>query len=117
MGKTSTRIQKMSFDVVPKADNDKQIYIAFRLSETTGLMPANNLSGRPIVLELIKAEQTAAVSIDASPSGKGKVIYRKPAVVNARLMDGQELVMQSRIPVYQLGVLLSFPLEVATGRL
>ncbi len=117
MGKVNTKIQKMSFDVVPKADNEKQIYIAFRLSETAGLMPANNLSGRPVVLELIKSEQTATVNIDTSPSGKGKVIYRKPAVVNARLMDGQELVMQSRIPVYQLGILLSFPIEVATGRL
>lgn len=117
MGKTTTEIQKMSFDVVPKAGNEKQIYIAFRLSETTGLMPANNLSGRPVVLELIKEEQTTSVNIDTSPSGKGKITYRKPAVVNARLMDGQELIIQSRIPVYQLGILLSFPLEVATGRL
>jgi len=117
MGKTTSKIQKMSFDVVPKSGNDKQIYIAFRLSETSGLMPANNLSGRPIVLELIKEEPIVAVNMDASASGKGRVTYRKPAVVNARIMDGQELIMQSRIPVYQLGVLLSFPLEVATGRL
>jgi len=117
MGKTTTSTQKMSFDVVPKSGNEKQIYIAFRLSETSGLMPANNLSGRPIVLELIKEEQIAAVNMDASASGKGRVTYRKPAVVNARIMDGQELIMQSRIPVYQLGVLLSFPLDVATGRL
>lgn len=117
MGKITTRTQKMNFDIVPKADNEKQIYIAFRLSESTGLMPANNLSGSPIVLELIREEQTAAVNMDASPSGKGKITYRKPAIVNARLMDGQELIMQSRIPVYQLGTLLSFPLEVATGRL
>lgn len=117
MGKTTTRTQNMSFDIVPKSDNEKQIYIAFRLSETSGLMPSNNLSGRPIVLELIKDEQIGVVNMDASPSGKGKVIYRKPAVVNARIMDGQELILQSRIPVYQLGVLLSFPLEIATGRL
>lgn len=117
MGKTNTKIQKMSFDVVPKANNEKQIYIAFRISESSGLMPANNLSGRPVVLELIKEEKVASVNIDASSSSKDKVTYRKPAVVNARLMDGQELLLQSRIPVYQLGIELSFPLEIATGRL
>lgn len=117
MGKSTLRTQKMSFDVVPKSDNEKQMYIAFRLSETSGLMPANNLSGRPIVLELIKEEQIDAVNMDVAVTGKDKVVYRKPIVVNARVMDGQELVVQSRIPVYQLGVLLSFPLDVATGRL
>ncbi|MFA5641610.1 MAG: DUF4831 family protein [Bacteroidales bacterium] len=117
MGKSTTSVQKMSFDVVPKSNNEKQIYIAFRLSETSGLMPANNLSGRPVVLELIKEEQLGVVNMDVSITGKDKVIYRKPIVVNARVMDGQELLVQSRIPVYQMGELLSFPLGVATGRL
>lgn len=116
LGKTETGKQSMSFDVVPKTDNDKQIYIAFRLSDSQGLLPANNLSGRPIVLELIKEENTPAVSMETI-AGKGRVVYRKPAMVNARLSDGQTLLLQSRIPVYQLGNLMSFPIEIATGRL
>jgi hypothetical protein len=107
----------MSFDVVPKTDNEKQIYIAFRISDTQGLLPASNLSGRPVVLELIREEASAAVNMDATVAAKGRVIYRKPAMVNARLNDGQTLLMQSRIPVYQLGNMMSFPIEIATGRL
>lgn len=117
LGKTDLGKQTMSFDVVPKADNEKQIYIAFRVSDSQGLLPAGNLSGRPVVLELIREEASAAVNMDATVAAKGRVIYRKPAIVNARLSDGQTLLMQSRIPVYQLGNMMSFPIEIATGRL
>ncbi|MDO9680918.1 MAG: DUF4831 family protein [Bacteroidales bacterium] len=116
LGKTDFGKQTMSFDVVPKADNEKQIYIAFRLSDTQGLLPASNLSGRPIVMELIREDAATAVNMDAT-AGRGRVIYRKPAIVNARLTDGQTVLIQSRIPVYQLGNLMSFPIEIATGRL
>ena len=116
MGKTTSGVQKMSFDVMPKADNENQIYIAFRLSDTQGLLPANNISGRPFVLELVKEDHSAFVNMEAT-AGRGRVVYRKPATVNARLMDGQTMLLQSRIPVYQLGTLLSFPVEIATGRL
>ncbi len=116
LGKTSSGMQTMSFDVVPKTDNEKQIYIAFRLSDTQGLLPSNNISGRPVVLELVREDHSAAVNMDAS-AGKGRVVYRKPAMVNARLTDGQTLLIQSRVPVYQLGNMMSFPIEIATGRL
>lgn len=116
MGKKRTGTQRMSFDIVPVKNNEKQIYIAFRISETSGLMPANNLSGRPVVLELVAESGEGSLSSDIS-AGKGTVLYRKPAIVNARLMDGQQLLMQSRIPVYQLGTTLSFPLNIATGKL
>ena len=115
-GKINSGTQKISFDVVPRADNEKQIYIAFRISETAGLLPVNNFSGRPVVLELIKEENTSRINMDVTP-GRGKVIYRKPAVMNVRLMDGQNMLIQTRVPVYQLGTLLSFPLDIATGKL
>jgi hypothetical protein len=115
-GKTRTTFQKMSFDVVPDVTNDKQIYIAFRLSETQGLLPSNNLSGRPIVLELVSERRAESLNMDMT-SSKGRVIYRKPLLMNARLMDGQNMIMQSRVPVYQLGSTMSFPIEIATGRL
>ncbi len=115
-GKRSNGSQRMTFDIVPDKDADKQIYIAFRLSESSGLLPANNLSGRPVVLELVPESAGSAYALDAN-TGKDAVVYRKPVMVNARLMDGQDLVIQSRIPVYQLGTLLSFPINIATGRL
>ncbi len=116
LGKTTTGTQTMSFDVVPRAGNEKQIYIAFRLSDTQGLLPSNNLSGRPVVLELTSDDIPSAVNIDIT-AGRGRVVYRKPSVMNVRILDGQTVLLQSRVPVYQLGNLLSFPLDIATGRM
>ncbi len=115
-GKTNTTYQKMTFDVLPDASNDKQIYIAFRISETQGLLPSNNLSGRPVVLELLSDRVAESINMEKTPA-KGRVIYRKPLFVNARLMDGQNMIMQARVPIYQLGSTMSFPIEIATGRL
>jgi hypothetical protein len=38
--------------------------------------------------------------------------YRIPAICNVKVMDGAELLLQSRIPVYQLGQESSLPVNV-----
>ena len=99
--------------VVPQATAQKHIYIAFRISEQYGLLPANNMQGRPVVLELAKdVEPISPTAVaDAVAATKGKVAYRKPVTVIAKVMDGQKVLIQTRIPVYQLGKILSFPTE------
>ncbi len=112
IGKGITDTQSMTFDVVPKADNGAQMYIAFRISDTQGLMPASNMGGRPIVLEL-QREPSAAVISETAASAKGKIYYRNPATMVVKVLDGQKLLLQSRMPVYQLGETLSFPIDIA----
>jgi hypothetical protein len=74
------------------------------------------LSGRPIVLELTTEKKVnEAPKMDLSNT-KGRVLYRKPATMIARVLDGQNLLLQTRIPIYQLGNVLSFPIEVATAK-
>lgn len=115
-GKSQFDTQKMTFDVVPVKENPRQIYVAFRMSETQGLLNADNMSGRPVVVELVKEEPAAkAVNMDLTAE-KGRVIYRTPAIMAARILDGQTLLLQTRVPVYQFGQVLSFPIEVATGK-
>lgn len=114
IGKSVTDEQTVVFDVVPKVDNGgTQMYIAFRISDTQGLVPASNMSGRPIVLELQKDESTQSAASEAPASGKGKVYFRQPATMLVKLMDGQKLIMQGRMPIYQLGQTLSFPIDIA----
>lgn len=112
-GKSVFDEQTAVFEVVPKASNPKHMYIAFRLSDSQGLVQANNMQGRPFVLELsADGEPIAPTSVsEAAATTKGRVAYRKPAIVSARLMDGQKVLLQTRIPVYQLGKIESFALE------
>ena len=111
-GKESVSVQRMSFDVVPDADNAKQLYIAFRVSDTQGLQPADNVGGRPIVLQLTRERKSNGGMSDAAGKGSSStVFYRIPEVVTATVMDGQTVLMQSRIPVYQLGSTATFTLN------
>jgi hypothetical protein len=113
-GKSSHSSQIMGFEVVPKADNTRQIYIAFRISESAGLLPPDNISGRPVVLEIKNDETKDNATMDLSNSKVKVIYYRKPAMVTARLTDGSVQLLQARVPVYQLGKMLSFPIDVAT---
>ncbi len=111
IGKSVKDQQTVVFDVVPSANNANQMYIAFRISDTQGLVPASNMGGRPIVLELQK-EGESGVS-EAAVSSKDRIYYRKPATMLVKVLDGQKLIMQSRMPVYQLGETLSLPVSIA----
>ena len=117
-GKTTVAKQTASFEVVPKAKNAKQSYVVFRISDTQGLLPPDNMSGRPVYLELTVTDGKIApeVSAEEIAASKGKVAYRMPLVVTARLLDGQTVIGQTRIPVYQFGRLAYFPLDLALGK-
>jgi hypothetical protein len=76
------------------------------------------MSGRPVYLELAVTEGkiSGGVSAEETAASKGKVAYRTPLVVVARIVDGQTVLGQTRIPVYQFGKLLYFPLDLALGK-
>lgn len=106
-GITETSEQTMNFDVIPTTDNKKQMYIAFRISDTEGLLPAGNVDGRPVVLQLTKdgeiASQGGSMLSAATAKLKKSISYRTPATVTAKLIDGDVVILQTRFPVYQLG--------------
>lgn len=113
VGYSDFQTQKATFDVVPSADRESQMYVAFRISETAGPVPSDNLSGKPVVMEIVP--QTVAVIEPEDPKAAKKaaklqkVNYLIPAVCTVKIKDGSELLIQSRVPVYQLGVLASMP--------
>lgn len=94
--------QTMTYEVIPARDTRGQRYVAFRVSDTEGLLPADNVSGRPYLLELVPQEMDS--SADVAKKAKEPVYYRIPAICTVRLTDGVNVLMQSRMPVYQLGI-------------
>ena len=128
-GYTEYQKQTMNFDVIPDPSRETQRYVAFRLSDTAGLLPADNLSGRPVVIEFVPQQFMQIVEevpeVPVMNNGKPKKVnepkkkeipvlayYRIPAVCTVKMLDGGELLLQSRIPVYQLGQESSFPVNV-----
>lgn len=110
VGYSEFQTQQMRFDVVPEAGRENQMYIAFRISDKNGLVPADDMTGRPVVMEIVPQafEQVAA------KAQKTEVVhYRIPAVCTVKIKNGADLLLQSRVPVYQLGQESSIPVTVA----
>lgn len=104
MGTVWTTRQRAVFDVVPNASDE--FYVAFRVSDTDGLVSNEVMSGRPIMLQITGGKAAKAVA-----SGKLTGIhYRVPAICTMKLIDGQETLLNSRVPVYQKGETLVMPL-------
>ena len=109
VGYADTQVQQKTFDVRPVAGTPSQRYVAFRMSPTEGLVDPDNLSGRPFWVELFP-EKVNAPEEDAR--ARGNVLhYRIPAICTLRLSDGAEQLLQTRIPVYQLGAESVFPIR------
>lgn len=111
-GYSESQTQKMRFEVVPQAGT--RMYVAFRLSDTAGLVPADNLSGKPVVMEIIPQEFSVLSVSEEEMKSRQEVLayYRIPAVCTVKLMEGANLLLQSRVPVYQLGHESSMPVNV-----
>lgn len=121
IGTIETTVQKKDFDVIPRAGAERQLYVAFRFSENNGLLMESDLSGRPIVMELIPDKvKSVGEAVEEFTSGKSKktkstreatnIFYRIPDICLVKIVDGQDLLLQTRIPVHQLGDVLPYPI-------
>ncbi len=111
IGYSDLQTQKMRFDVIPEKGRDNQMYIAFRMSDANGLAPADEISGKPVVMEIVPQdiEQVPA----AVKKSKAEVVhYRIPAICTVKLKSGADLLLQARMPIYQLGQESSVPASV-----
>jgi hypothetical protein len=114
-GYSERQTQTMRFEVAPVQNQENQMYIAFRLSDADGLVPADNLSGKPVIMQIIPQEfAQPEVPVEEKKDKKVEILvhYRIPAVCTVKLMEGANLLLQSRIPVYQLGQESSTPINV-----
>lgn len=93
--------QKTTFAVIPDKGSDSARYIAFRLSDNDGLAGEDNVSGKPFILEVVPEPVAAPANASAAKGTSAK--YRIPAICSVRLKDGMEILLQTRIPVYQAG--------------
>lgn len=117
-GYSEYHTQSLALDLIPENDRSSQMYVAFRISETAGLLPADNLSGKPVVLE-INPEPIAEVEVPAETKAakpvKNQVYvhYRIPAACSVRLSDGSETLLQDRVLIYQFGKDAVMPLAIS----
>lgn len=107
LGYSENSVQTATFEVVPSPSRKNQLYVAFRLSDTSGLVGPEDIDGNPIYLELVPEESQAAPE---KLTGSSTVIrYRIPAVCALTLKDMKNTLLSMRVPVYQLGREAEYP--------
>ena len=104
-GYTVSREQSGSFDIVPSGSTRK--YSAFRLNGKEGLVT----DGPGTVYSLEFAPEEVSDPQTALRDTKNVVHYRIPAVCHVRLTTEGKTLFESRIPVYQLGPEVLYPLK------
>lgn len=110
-GYSEKGVQTASFEVVPQADPEKRLYVAFRLSDSEGLVSADDVRGKPYLIEI--QTEPVAVPVEAEPSRakpEQVIYYRIPAVCFIRLTDGVSTLLRTRMPVYQCGITATYPI-------
>lgn len=115
VGYSEYQTQAMKFEIVPDANRESQMYIAFRLSDNYGLVSSENLSGKPVVMEIVPqvfAEPEVTSALDEKTMKPVEAYYRIPAICTVKLIDAGDVIMQARLPIYQLGRESSLPINV-----
>lgn len=119
IGKSETQTYEFSFDFVPGSKNVKG-EVFFRFSDDRGVLPKTDLSGRPIVIDVIKAENLAGKQSSLSASnnpgaGKSGLYYRMPGMAEIRIMDGGTQLATSRAAIAQFGGIAPVPEDILDG--
>ena len=111
-GISDISIEEKTFDVTPEGGNKDQRYTAFRISDRDGLVPASAADGKVVTLEF-QTEPLTSPEVSAERGRETSVVrYRIPAITRCRLVHDGKVLLENRIPVYQLGEDASLPLNV-----
>ena len=119
IGKSDKQSYEFSFDFVPGQKSVKG-EVFFRFSEDRGVLPKTDLSGRPIVIDVVKGENLAAKQSSLSNSdnpnaGKSGLYYRMPGMAEIRIMDGSNQLATSRAAIAQFGTTAPIPEDILDG--
>lgn len=119
VGRTTYKKEKFSFDYVPGA-NDKATGVVFRISDENGVVPASDLSGKPVMIEFEKLEalsgqyQENAASQNPA-SGKSGVYYRMPGIATVKISYEMNTLATARATIAQFGAVAPVPEEMLLG--
>ena len=118
IGKTFKSTFDYTFDYIP-GDNSVSGDVVFRFSDSKGVLPKTDLSGKPVQIELKKVDELAAAQAKqksaTAPVVSSHVYYRMPGKADLRLMNGINLIALTRLDVAQFGTVLAVPEELLDG--
>lgn len=119
VGRTTFKKESYSFDFVPSA-NPAKGQVVFRISDENGVVPASDLSGKPVMIEFEQAaglsEKYGAYASSENPAaGQKGVYYRMPGVAGVKIIHEMNVIASARATIAQFGVVAPVPEELLQG--
>ncbi len=111
-GKSYSKEVEFDISFVPGIMMKNKPVVVFRFSPEKGVLESNDLTGRPVVIEMMSDNKLEALKMlpdSAAVNNYDKISYRIPEVVDIRVTDGQHNLGGKRQLIYQFGKKLSLP--------
>ena len=110
--------ENFSFDFVPKSGGKSEAI--FRISEENGIVPATDLSGKPVMIEFeidkdLSQKYAGMVKSDNPAAGQSGVYYRVPGRATVKIMSDMNVIATARVTIAQFGVVAPLPEELLFG--
>jgi hypothetical protein len=110
--------ETFGFDYIPKSGGKSEAI--FRVSEENGIVPATDLSGKPVMIEFdidkeLAQKTSGMIKSDNPAAGNKGVFYRIPGRATVKIISDLNVIAMARITVAQFGVVAPMPDELLFG--
>ncbi len=112
LGKTIIETYTQSFQYVPVESETEDSAPLFRFSNDEGILPADDIDGKPIMLRINSIGIMAGLnSAEHRPDSvnRADLIYRVPDPSVAEIVDGIRSLSKKRVLIYQRGKIMRLP--------
>jgi len=117
VGKYKDEYYKVSYRFIPEKDPPPRPHVLFRFSTEFGLLSVNDLTGKPVLLEIAKHGTTTIIDdLTYKPVEEGEedikpLFYRIPEVAGLRIIDEKKVLAEKDILIYQFGQIVRLPVN------
>jgi hypothetical protein len=118
VGRTTYKKEEYSFDYIPVAKEKNAV--VFRISDENGVVPASDLSGKPVMIEFdvesgLNQKYSAEASSENPDAGSSGIYYRMPGVAGIKISYELNTLATARATIAQFGVIAPFPEDLLGG--
>jgi len=112
LGKTIVETYSRTFEWIPSSDPVENETVLFRFSEELGILPSDALDGVPLYLRYVPVgtfKGLESIRHTGDATFRTDLIYRVPDPSKVEVHDGEDILAQKRLLIYQSGRLVRLP--------
>lgn len=119
VGRTTQKEDIFTFIIIPKKPTGKGEVI-FRVSDESGVVPATDLSGKPVMIEFetekdLIEKYTDLAKSDNPDAGESGIFYRMPVMTTVKIVNELNTISTARLPIAQFGAVAPLPENIVQG--